>query len=242
LLIQIGTNFTNDLFDHLKGSDTKERKGPVRVLAAGLISEEEMRGGIIAVFGLAFLLGLYLVWCGGWIVLAIGICSIIAGMAYTAGPYPLAYHALGDLFVFIFFGVVATMGTYFVQAYTWTWQAFAVSLPMGALITEILVVNNYRDTDEDRRSNKITLSVKFGKAFSRWQYLLLMVMAYLVPIVLLFQYRSYYLLIPFLSLPLAYKTTRMVFTLQGEVLNNTLALTGKLVVVYGLLFSAGIIL
>ena len=135
ILIQIGTNFTNDLYDHLKGSDTKERKGPLRVLASGLISVKEMQWGIFLVFFTAFLLGLYLVYSVGLVILWIGILSIIAGLAYTAGPFPLAYNGLGDLFVFIFFGIVGTVGTYYLHAQQFTTLAFLISLPVGALIT-----------------------------------------------------------------------------------------------------------
>jgi len=150
ILIQIGTNFTNDLYDFLKGSDTVKRKGPRRVLASGLISAKEMKVAIILVFGTTFLLGLYLVYSAGLIILWIGILSIFAGIIYTAGPFPLAYNGLGDVFVFIFFGIVGTMGTFYLHTQEISLLALLVSIPVGALITNILVVNNYRDIEEDR--------------------------------------------------------------------------------------------
>jgi 1,4-dihydroxy-2-naphthoate octaprenyltransferase len=163
VLIQIGTNFINDLYDYLKGSDKKERVGPVRVLASGLISVNEMKIGIAIVFGSAFLLGLYLVYISDWVIFIIGILSLIAGYAYTAGPYPLAYNGLGDIFVFIFFGFVGTIGTYYIQTLEITPFVFWSSIPVGALITNILVVNNYRDIDEDKVAGKRTLAVMYGE-------------------------------------------------------------------------------
>ena len=163
LLIQIGTNFINDLYDFLKGSDKKGRKGPQRVLANGIISVNEMKIGSALTFLLAFVAGLYLVYIGGIIILIIGIASILAGIAYTAGPFPLAYNGLGDLFVFIFFGIVATMGTYYVNTFEFSLLSFLASIPVGALITNILLVNNYRDINEDKIANKKTTTVIFGK-------------------------------------------------------------------------------
>ncbi len=139
VLIQVGTNFTNDLYDFLKGADNAHRKGPLRVLAAGLITVNEMKAAIILTFSVTFFLGLYLVYASGWIVLIIGIFSIIAGIAYTAGPYPLAYNGLGDIFVFIFFGIIGTMGTYYLHSREFTPVSFLVSIPVGALITNILL-------------------------------------------------------------------------------------------------------
>ena len=171
LLIQIGTNFTNDLYDHLKGADTEKRKGPLRVLSAGLISANEMKIAIVFVFGLTFLLGLYLVYVTDWNIFIIGVFSILAGLAYTAGPYPLAYHGLGDLFVFLFFGIIGTMGTYYLHHQEFTFISFLVSLPVGALITNILIINNYRDFEEDKQAGKNTLAVILGREFSRYEYI-----------------------------------------------------------------------
>jgi len=161
--IQIGTNFANDYFDYIKGADTKERLGFTRATAAGLIKPETMKRATILTMLIAFLAGLYLVWIGGWVVLAIGLFSLLFGILYTGGPYPLGYNGLGDLFVFIFFGFVAVMGTYYVNALQWSMLSFWASIPVGALCVNILVVNNLRDVDQDRVANKRTLGVLFGE-------------------------------------------------------------------------------
>jgi 1,4-dihydroxy-2-naphthoate octaprenyltransferase len=192
VLIQIGTNFTNDLYDFLNGADTKHRKGPVRVLASGLISVKEMKAGIVAVFGLAFLLGLYLVYSSGTVILIIGVVSIIAGILYTAGPFPLAYNGLGDLFVFIFFGIVGTMGTYYLHTKEFSLLSFLVSLPVGALTTNILVVNNYRDIEEDKAAGKNTLAVFLGRTFTRWQYVVLFLLCYFISLILFINFNFNY--------------------------------------------------
>ena len=243
VLIQVGTNFVNDLYDFLSGADNNERKGPVRVLASNLISPREMKTGIVLIFLLTFILGLYLVYISSYITLLIGLLSIFAGIAYTAGPYPLAYNGLGDVFVFLFFGVVGTVGTYYVQAVEVTPLAFWASIPVGALITNILVVNNYRDIEEDRAVGKNTLSVKMGKKFTRYQYLVFVVLSYLILFIVYFTFKqSIYIFLPFLTVPMAIKLIRMIFTYQGEELNKTLELTAKLSAIYGLLFAVGILL
>lgn len=243
MLIQVGTNFVNDLYDYLSGKDTDKRTGPQRALASGLISVQEMKFGIVLTFMLTFLLGLYLVYQAGLIVLLIGILSIIAGIAYTAGPYPLAYNGLGDIFVFIFFGFVGTVGSYFVQAGEVSVLAFWASVPVGALITNILVVNNYRDIEEDEGSGKFTLAVKFGRKFTRLQYVMFSILSFAVPFVVYFTYKqSYYLFLPLLSLPLSIKLIKMIYTLNGTELNKTLELTAKLSLLYGVLFAVGILI
>ncbi len=243
LLIQIATNFTNDLFDFLKGTDKKDRSGPTRVVVAGLITPNEMKYAVIFTFGLAFILGLYLVSIGGWLILIIGIISILAGLAYTAGPYPLAYNGLGDIFVFIFFGLIGTVGTYYVQTTQISPLAFWSSIPVGALITNILVVNNYRDTDEDKVSGKRTLSVIFGKRFARLQYVFFMIISYLILIVVYFTFKQeVWIFLPLLTFPLSLKLIKMIYTLEGKELNKTLELTAKLSAIYAVLFSIGILL
>jgi 1,4-dihydroxy-2-naphthoate octaprenyltransferase len=243
LLIQIGTNFTNDLYDHLKGADTEKRKGPIRVLAAGLISVREMKIAITLVFSLTFLLGLYLVYVTDWNIFIIGVFSIIAGLAYTAGPYPLAYHGLGDLFVFLFFGIVGTMGTYYLHHQEFTVLSFLVSLPVGALITNILIVNNYRDVDEDKQAGKNTLAVKLGKEFSRYEFIFFLLTAFFVPFVLYFKFNfNGTIFLPYLSLPVAIILVKMIFNFQGQQLNKTLEVSAKYSALYGLLFSVGMII
>jgi 1,4-dihydroxy-2-naphthoate octaprenyltransferase len=225
LLIQIGTNFTNDLYDYLKGADNEKRKGPLRVMVNELITVTEMKIGITLVFLTAFALGLYLVFTGGIFVLFIGIASILAGIAYTAGPYPLAYNGLGDLFVFMFFGVVGTVGTYYVQAHELAYLPFLCSIPVGALITNILVVNNYRDIEEDKAANKFTLAVKFGREFTRYQFIFLLVLSFAVPVILYFSFNfNFWVFLPYLSIPIALNLTKMLYSYQGKELNRTLEL------------------
>jgi len=243
LLIQVGTNFTNDLYDYLKGTDTTSRKGPLRALSNGLITVKEMKIGIVITFTSAFFLGLYLVYVGGIIILIIGILSIIAGLAYTAGPYPLAYKGLGDIFVFMFFGLIGTLGTYYLHTSELSIPAFLSSVSVGALTTNILVVNNYRDIEEDRQAGKNTLAVKLGKTFTQYQFIFLILVSFLTPLVLfLFFDFKIWIFLPYLTLPVAYNITNMLFTLDGIQLNKTLELTAKLSALYGILFSAGLIL
>ncbi|MCB0730011.1 MAG: 1,4-dihydroxy-2-naphthoate polyprenyltransferase [Ignavibacteriae bacterium] len=243
VLIQIGTNFVNDLYDYLSGADNEDRKGPLRVLASGLISVNEMKLAIFLVFFTTFILGLYLVYISTWITLLIGLLSIFAGIAYTAGPYPLAYNGLGDVFVFLFFGIVGTVGTYYVQVVEVSTLAIWASIPVGALITNILVVNNYRDIDEDREVGKNTLAVKMGRKFTRYQYLIFMILSYLILFVVYFTYNQrLFVFLPLLTLPLAIKLIKMIFSYKGQELNKTLELTAKLSAFYGFLFAIGILI
>lgn len=170
VLIQIGANFANDYFDFVKGADRPDRVGPRRAVAAGLVSPETMRAAMTRVFLLAFLTGLALLPYGGWPLLIIGLASIGGGLAYTGGPYPLGYHGLGEIFVFLFFGVVAVCATYFVQVGAVSAEAMITSIGVGALATNILLVNNYRDIETDRRAGKRTLAVRLGRSFARRQF------------------------------------------------------------------------
>ena len=202
-----------------------------------------MKIGSVLTFLLAFVAGLYLVYIGGIIILIIGIASILAGIAYTAGPFPLAYNGLGDLFVFIFFGIVATMGTYYVNTFEFSLLSFLASIPVGALITNILLVNNYRDINEDKAANKKTTTVIFGKIFTRRQYIFLIVFSYIIPVTFFVYFNySYLIFLPFLSIPLSAYLIKMLYTIDGEALNKTLELTAKLSGLYGILFSIGLIL
>jgi 1,4-dihydroxy-2-naphthoate octaprenyltransferase len=243
VLIQIGTNFTNDLYDHLKGADNKDRKGPERLLNSGLITPTEMKIAITLVFGLSFLLGLYLVYSVGTVILIIGVLSIAAGLAYTAGPYPLAYNGLGDVFVFAFFGIIGTTGTYYLHLQEFTLLSLLISLPVGALITNILVINNYRDIDEDREANKNTLVVKLGKRFARFQIISSIILSYLILFILYAQFNfNYWIFLPLSTIPIAYLQIKMLYTYEGTQLNKTLELSAKYAALFGLLFSVGIIL
>lgn len=243
LLIQVGTNFTNDLYDYLKGADTKKRVGPLRVLNEGLVSPAQMKLAIAISFGFAFLLGLYLVHLGGIVILLIGIISIVAGLAYTAGPFPLAYNGLGEIFVFLFFGVVGTCGTYFVNAGTVSLNALFASFPVGALITNILVVNNFRDIETDKIAGKNTLAVLLGKKFSFVEYVSLVALSFVTPAILYFNFGvSEWIFLPYLTIPIAFKLIRMMTSLSGAELNKTLELSAKFSALFGVLLSLGFIL
>lgn len=240
--IQIGTNLANDVYDFKKGADM-QRVGPTRVTTAGLLSPQAVERGMWTVFGLAGLAGLYLAWLGGWPIIAIGLASIAAGIAYTAGPFPLGYNGLGDLFVFVFFGLVAVVGTYYVQALTVTPHVWWAAVPIGALTTNIIVVNNIRDADTDRLVGKRTLAVLLGRQGARAEYLLLLAAAYAVPLGLWFLGGwSVWTLAPWLSLPLAWQTARRVLTILGPGLNRALGGSAQLLAVYGALFAVGMLL
>ena len=243
LLLQIGANFANDVFDFHRGADARERLGPVRVTQAGLLKPQEVLVGMGLVFGLAVLLGLYLAWIAGWPVVVIGLASIAAAIAYTGGPFPFGYYGLGDFFVFIFFGVVAVCGTYFVQAGEVSALAVWSSLPMGALITAILVVNNLRDIHSDRAAGKRTLAVRLGADGTRFEYLFWLVLAYLTPVLVwLLGLAPAWVLLSWFSLPLAYRMLRKVWAESGRALNLVLAGTGRLTLLYALLYAFGLAL
>ncbi|MFZ1729816.1 MAG: 1,4-dihydroxy-2-naphthoate polyprenyltransferase [Bacteroidota bacterium] len=241
LLIQIGTNLANDYFDFMKGADSEHRIGPMRVTSSGLIPPTTVRNAMIGVFVLTFILGLYLVSIGGWPILVIGVASLFCAVIYTAGPYPLAYIGLGDVFVFLFFGIVAVTGTYFVQALQWSTDAFIASLPVGAISTAILVVNNYRDIDTDRVANKKTMAVRIGRKATRMEYRLLLLLAYAIPVIQSIRIgQPLWLLLPLLSLPFAIRVLRIVErSTDGAELNGALAGTGQLLALYGVLYAAG---
>jgi 1,4-dihydroxy-2-naphthoate polyprenyltransferase len=240
MLLQIGANIANDLFDHERGTDTPARLGPLRVAAKGWLSPPEMRIGMGVVFGLAALLGLMLYLDKGWPVLAVGIAAILAALAYTGGPFPYGYHALGDIFVFIFFGLVAVAGTYFVQVGEVTLVVWLASIPIGLLIVNILVVNNLRDIPTDTAANKRTLAVLLGRRAMQIEYLLCLLGAYLVPLLLaLSGLLSYWILLTWISLPQAWSLYRLLQKTEGAALNVALAYTAQLSLVYAALFAAG---
>jgi 1,4-dihydroxy-2-naphthoate octaprenyltransferase len=243
LLLQVGANFANDLFDYQRGADAGERLGPVRVTQSGLLTPGQVRLGMGLVFGVAALLGLYLALVAGWPVVLMGLASIAAALAYTGGPFPFGYYGLGDLFVFLFFGVVAVCGTYYVQAHAFNALALWSSLPMGFLITAILVVNNLRDIDNDRRAAKRTLAVRLGPQGTRLEYLFCLLGAYLTPGLLwLSGMLSPWIMLTWLSLPLAYGLLRFIWRQQGRPLNRALAGTGRLTLIYAVLYALGLIL
>ncbi|MCP4727652.1 MAG: 1,4-dihydroxy-2-naphthoate polyprenyltransferase [bacterium] len=239
VMIQIGTNFANDYHDYKKGADTKERKGPVRVTQAGLIKPETVKKAYLVVFLLALLSGIYLIYRGGIPILTIGLFSILFGILYTAGPFPLGYHGLGEIFVLVFFGPVAVGGAYYVQALDITNSVLIVGLAPGLISTAILTVNNLRDIDTDKKTGKMTLAVRFGAKFARIEYLLTMVSALLIPsVVYLITRENLYTVISSAVLLAAFPVIREVFTENdGEKLNNVLAKTGKLLLLFSIVFS-----
>lgn len=241
LCIQIGTNFANDYFDFVKGTDTAERVGPTRATQAGLVSPATMRFAMLLVFGLAFLPGAYLVYRGGGPILLIGIVSVICGVLYTGGPFPLGYLGLGDVFVLVFFGPVAVAGTYYVQAQDVGTLPIVAGLIPGLFSTAILTVNNLRDADGDVKTGKRTLAVRFGKPFARWEYVVCLVLGgIVVPVYLCWATRAHFAaLAAMLVLLMAIKPVRTVFRESGPALNAVLADTGKLLLLFTLVFCAG---
>lgn len=244
LLLQIAANLANDYFDFIRGADRVGRQGPARVAQSGLISLKDLRIGTGLVFAAAALMGSYLVGIGGWPVLTLGTASLICAFAYTGGPFPLGYHGLGDLFVFLFFGLAAVCGTYYVQALDISPVVVAAGVAVGLLTTAILVVNNLRDLESDRKIGKRTLAVILGRRATQLEYVLLLLVAYAIPPLLwLVEWVSVWALLPLLSLPWALRLARMVYrTSEGVSLNTALAGTASLDLAFGILFSIGLIL
>jgi 1,4-dihydroxy-2-naphthoate octaprenyltransferase len=242
-LIQIATNFANDMFDFQKGADTEDRLGPTRAAQAGLLTVRQLRRGIIVTFALALGTGVYLTWVAGPAVIVIGLASMTAGLAYTGGPFPLAYNGLGDVFVMAFFGFVAVCGTAFVQASFVPQIAWAASVPIGALATGILVVNNVRDFEGDARAGKTTLVVRFGRGAGVREYAFLLAAAYATPIIMfVFGWTSAWVCLPLLTVLWAVGLLRSLVNERGVALNQTLAETAKLLSLFGVLFAIGIAL
>lgn len=243
LLVQIGTNFANDYFDFVKGADTPERVGPRRAVAAGLVSPRAMLGATCAVLGAAFLVGLLLVIEGGWILLPVGVVSLVCAVAYTGGPYPLGYNGLGDVFVFVFFGLVAVGATFYVQAGAPGPDVWLVAAAVGLLAANLLVANNYRDVETDARAGKRTLVVRFGRRFARWQYGVSSAFALLVPVALVALDYAWPVLLPLLLAPWAVGLSRRLASSRVPAEQIALlASTAKFLAVYGLLTSAGVVL
>jgi 1,4-dihydroxy-2-naphthoate octaprenyltransferase len=241
LLLQIGSNLANDVFDFQRGTDTPERLGPVRVTQAGLLTPSQVQAGMAVAFALAALLGLYLAWLGGWPILLLGIAAILSAIAYTGGPFPLGYYGLGDLFVFIFFGLASVAGTYYVQAGFVSAAAWWMSIPPGLMITAILVVNNLRDLENDRKAGKHTLAVFLGQEGTKAQYVVCMLAAYLLlPLAASLGVIPWLALLAWASLPLAIRATRVVLTQQGRALNAALAGTGQTTLFFSILFWIGL--
>lgn len=244
IFIQVGTNLSNDYSDARRGADTEDRLGPVRVTAGGLVPPGRVLFATYVTFGLAVLCGVYLVAVAGWELIAVGGASILAGVLYTGGPRPYGYEGLGELFVFLFFGLVAVTGSYFVQVQELPWEAFTCAVPVGLLASAILVVNNVRDLDTDRRAGKRTLAVRLGRERTRILYAGMVGVAFvLAPLCWLLGSMTAWLFLPWLAIPLALPLVKVVRTrVDGPTLNGALAKTGMLQLVFCLLFSAGILL
>jgi 1,4-dihydroxy-2-naphthoate polyprenyltransferase len=242
VFIQIGTNLSNDYSDARRGADTEDRLGPVRVTAGGLMPPRRVLIGTYVAFGIAVAAGLYLAAVAGWELLVVGAASILAGVLYTGGPRPYGYEGLGELFVFLFFGIVAVAGSYFVQTEELRWEAFALAVPVGLLASAILVVNNIRDIETDRRAGKRTLAVKLGRERARTLFATMVVIAFLVP-PLLVPTLSPWVLLSLAALPLAPPLVRTVATrTDGSALNGALAGMGRLLALYSLLLAVGVLL
>jgi len=242
LCLQIGSNFANDVFDFEKGADTEDRIGPPRASQLGLLSPRALKTGMFVVFALATLAGFYLATVAGPVILGVGAVSILAAIAYTGGPYPLGYHGLGDVAVFLFFGLVAVVGTTFVQTGTLPALAWWTAIPVGALATAILVVNNLRDVDTDTVAGKRTLAVRMGRSGARSEWAALVGGAYLVPVILCFGLGlSVWVLLPLASMPRAVRLFGVIrSTEEGPALNQALAGTAQLGFLFSLLLALGL--
>jgi 1,4-dihydroxy-2-naphthoate octaprenyltransferase len=244
LFIQVGTNLSNDYSDARRGADAEDRLGPVRVTAGGLVPPRQVLIATYVSFGLAVLFGLYLIAVAGWVLLVIGAASILAGVAYTGGPKPYGYEGLGEVFVFLFFGIVAVTGSYYVQTTHLNWEGFALAVPVGLLASGILVVNNIRDIDSDRRAGKRTLAVKLGRRRTRVVFAVTVYLAFPLTLVTwVFGPTTAWLLLPWLTLPLAAALVRTVHNrTDGPSLNAALAQSGMLQLTFCMLLSAGLLL
>jgi 1,4-dihydroxy-2-naphthoate octaprenyltransferase len=243
LLLQIGANLANDVFDYEKGADQHDRLGPMRVTQAGLLSPKDVKTGMWVTFALAAICGIYMTLVSGWFILLIGLLAILAAIAYTGGPFPYGYKGLGEIFVFIFFGFAAVCGTYYAQTNTISQLAVLSSIPVGLLIVAILVVNNVRDYESDKSANKRTLAVRFGLEWARQEFVSIVILAFVTVVLLsISDIATPWLLLTWLSLPLVFSTSSSVLNQRGNILNKTLASTGQLTLVFSLLYAVGLIL
>jgi len=244
LAIQVGVNFANDLADAASGADTADRIGPRRAVASGLLTPTEMKRGIGITFALAAIAGLYLIWLGGWLIFVIGVVSIVAALAYTAGPYPYGYHGFGEVFVFVFFGLVATAGTRYVFDRSAPADAWWAGVAMGLLATAILVANNYRDRDTDRATGKRTLAVILGSDATRWLYAAMIGGAFLtIAVAVTIDVLPVWSLLALVAIPRAGVLVRSMFTeTAGPPLVRLLKGTAQLQLVFTVLLSIGILL
>ncbi len=243
LAIQIGTNLANDYYDFQKGTDTSERIGPIRATQAGLVRPVTMKAAFIFAFLLSGLACAWLVQRGGWPIAVLGVLAVLSGIFYTAGPYPLGYLGLGEIFVFIFFGPVAVAGTYYVQSLEINTAVLLAGVSPGLLSVGILAVNNLRDMETDRKSGKMTLAVRWGRSFALSEYLFCIIASAMMPVLIYIFIEDHVgILACVLINPLAIPVIKSVFTQTGDPLNRALASTGKLLLIYSVLFAIGWIL
>jgi len=244
IFIQVGTNLSNDYSDARRGADTEDRLGPVRVTAGGLVPPRQVLLATYVSFALAVACGVYLVSVAGPVLLLIGAASILAGVLYTGGPRPYGYEGLGELFVFLFFGVVAVTGTYYVQVEEVSWEALVLAVPVGLLAAAILVVNNVRDLETDRRAGKRTLAVRLGRSRARSLYAAMIGLAFLTaPLPWILGSLSAWLALPLVVLPAGLRLVRTVREhADGPTLNAALAGTGMLQLAFCVLLSIGLLL
>ncbi len=242
VLIQIITNYINEIYDFKKGADNKDRIGPQRMIASGIISPKQMTIAVISLILITFGLGLILVYYSDINILYLGLLSLLFAWFYTGGPFPLAYKGLGDIFVFIFFGLVAVCGTYYIQCRTVSLEVFIASLAPGFLSMNILGINNFRDIDTDKAVGKKTLSVRIGRKYSIVLYSVLMALSYMVPAVLWVMSSNFYMLLPLMTIPTARELVKDMKIKTGAELNSTLAGTGRLILLHGILTSVGFVI
>lgn len=242
ICIQIATNFINDALDFKKGTDTGERLGPLRVTQAGLLSAEHVMGAAWICLFLAALFGIPLLYRGGWPMLVVGLTSIAMAYAYTGGPYPLAYHGLGEVFVIAFFGLIAVGGTFYAHTLQLTRSALLAGLAVGSLATVLLAINNLRDVDGDRRSNKRTLVVRFGERFGRAEIAFCALAPFAIAGVLAWMREQRSLLLALIALPIAVAVVMKSMRARGAELNRVLAMAGALQWAFGLLLVIGTLL
>lgn len=241
ILIQIGTNYANDYFDFSHGADNEKRLGPIRATSSGLVKPHQMKFAFVLIFFIAFMIGIYLIWRSGWPILIIGILSILFGLLYTSGPYPLGYTGIADIFVIVFFGPVAVGGTYYIQSLNITSSVLLAGLSPGLISTAILTVNNLRDIKSDAESGKKTLAVRFGSQFAKLEYLLMILIACLIPLIIfMFNPIHPYSVLSILVIIFALPAIKKVFNCKVlSELNHTLAYTGRILFLYSLIFSIG---
>lgn len=241
LLLQIASNFANDVFDFEKGSDTQQRVGPARAVAQGWITPAQMKRAVLVTLAAAAIAGSYLVYLGGWPLFWLGALALVCAVAYTAGPFPLGYNGLGDVCVFFFFGPVAVCGTAYLNSGFVPLQAWLAAIPIGALTTAILVVNNVRDEATDRLTGKRTLAVRWGRRAGVVEYAVLLAAAYAMPLVLVLGgLVAWPVVLPLATAPIGLRLTQQLQTRRGPTLNLTLAGTARLLALFGVLFGIGL--